>query len=57
MIDIFTEIYNLLSSLFAGAPDFVTGEICQWISVALCLFLVAIPFILVWKVIKLICGG
>lgn len=56
MSDIFNSIYSLFVQLFTGAPEFVTGEICQWLSVACCLFLVSIPFIFVVKLIRLLIG-
>lgn len=56
MSQVFTEIYNLLSSLFYDAPGFVHEEICMWLAVAATLFLVAIPFILVYRIIRLCMG-
>lgn len=56
MSQIFSEILHLFQSLFADAPGFVLEEICMWLSVAATLFLVAIPFILVYKIIRLIMG-
>lgn len=51
-------IYDLfVSSFFAGAV--VTGEmqlVATLVAVASCLFVFSIPFMVVWKVIKLIVG-
>lgn len=54
MSEIFSSIYSLFQQVFTGAPEFVTTEICQWLSVACCLFIVAVPFVLVVKVIRLL---
>lgn len=53
---IFSEILSLFQHLFMDAPAFVVEEICMWLSVAATLFLVAIPFILIYKIIRLIMG-
>ena len=56
MSQIFSQILDLFQHLFADAPGFVIEEICMWLAVAATLFLVAIPFILVYKLIRLISG-
>ena len=56
MSEIFTEILILFQKLFLDAPAFVLNEVCMWLAVAATLFVVAIPFVLIYKLIRLIMG-
>ena len=54
MTEIFTSIYSLFQQVFMGAPSYVTTEICQWLAVASCFFVISVPFIFIVKIIKLL---
>lgn len=55
MNGIYNEIYNLISNLlFAGSLDPYEDLICIIVSSCAVLFLISIPFILVFKIIKLL---
>ena len=60
MINIYSSIYDLLvnqvfgGSVAAGSPP---EFICTMISTFACTFLISIPFIATWKIIKTILGG
>lgn len=50
-----TEIYNLISTaVFNGDPSaFTYGELfCEGFAFIACAFLIAIPFIVVWRIIR-----
>lgn len=58
-MNIYQQLYDLINNLIFGGsvvantyPDLVITFVC----VFAVLFLISIPFILVWKVIKLIAG-
>lgn len=52
---IYDEIYNLISNmLFAGSIEPYEDLICIIVSTCAVLFLVSIPFILVFKIIKML---
>ena len=55
MNGIYNEIYNLISNLlFAGSLDPYEDLICILVSSFAVLFMISIPFILVFKVIKML---
>lgn len=53
------SIYNLImSAIFSGVT--ITGWIelvVTTLATACCVFAFIIPFLIVWKVIRLVCGG
>lgn len=52
---IWTEIYNIVSNaVFAGSPaDFTYGEFfCEGFSFLCCAFLVCLPVIIIWRIIR-----
>lgn len=56
---IYQTIYDLLmTSLFSGATAIEwVSLVCTILSTCATIFVFAIPFIIVWKLIKMICGG
>lgn len=59
-MSIYDNIYNLLNQYVFGGniiPSTVQDSSCSLIATALCIFVVAIPFVLVWRVIKMLAGG
>ena len=56
-LDLYNEIYNLIvTNIFGGSVQIGTYPdlISSLFSTMACMFVLAIPFILVWKVIKLV---
>lgn len=56
---IYESIYDLLNDFVFGGtiiPSSIQDSACSIVSTALCLFVVSIPFILVWRLIKLLAG-
>lgn len=56
-LDLFNEIYNLLvNNIFGGSVQVGTYQdlICSLFSASACLFVLIIPFLVVYKVIKLV---
>lgn len=54
----YTQIYDLFMSTVYGAVT-VTPDmelVATLVATTACLFCFALPFMLVWKVIKLVCG-
>lgn len=58
MTNIYTTIYQLLESILFGSVTAGTypDMICVMVSTFACLFMIAVPFIVVYKVIQLIVG-
>lgn len=57
---IYDSIYNLLNQYIFGGniiPSSVQESSCSLVATALCLFVVAIPFVMVWRLIKLLGGN
>ena len=59
MTDIYMAIYNLIANLvFGGVDNIVAGSAIEsattLISLGACCFLISIPFVCIWKIIKLI---
>lgn len=54
---IYDTIYQLIEQYIYGSV--VAGSyqelVCIMVSTAACLFIIALPFIIVWRVIKLVC--
>lgn len=56
---IYDSIYELLNQFVFGGniiPSSIQDSACSIVSTALCLFVVSIPFVLVWRVLKLMVG-
>ncbi len=52
---IYQSLYDLLSnSIFGGNPSAATYGVffCEGISIVSCAFLVALPFLIVWRIIR-----
>lgn len=59
-MSIYDSIYDLLNQYIFGGniiPSSIQDSSCSLVSTALCLFVVAIPFIMVWRLIKLLGGN
>lgn len=59
-MSVYDSIYDLLNQyIFSGniIPSSVQDSSCSLVATALCLFVVAIPFIMVWRLIKLLGGN
>lgn len=57
VMGIYQNIYALLEQYIYGGTLTADAElVCTLASTAGCLFLVSLPFLVVWKVIKLIVG-
>lgn len=59
MTDIYLAIYNLIANLvFGGVDNIVPGSAIEsattLIALGACCFLISIPFVFIWKVIKMI---
>lgn len=56
---IYQELYTLIHQYIYGGVELTADMslICTLVSTVGCLFILAIPFIIVWLVIKLILGG
>lgn len=56
---IYQELYNLIEQYIYGNPEVMTEHmdlVCTFIATAGSLFVVALPFLLVWRVIRMIAG-
>ena len=61
MTDIYTAIYNLIANLvFGGIDNIVVGSAIEsaltLISMCACCCLIALPFVALWKFMKLLIG-
>lgn len=55
LVGAYQSIYNLISNaIFAGDPTIATYGVfmCECISTIACVLLIALPFIIVWQVIR-----
>lgn len=57
-MSIYTQIYSILHEYIFGLAELTTAQdsALSLISLAFCSFIVFIPFVLVWRVIKLLLG-
>lgn len=55
---IYTALYTLVQNAFYGSSSLTGWQelVLTIIATAGCLFAFAVPFMIVWKVIKMICG-
>ena len=52
---VYQSLYELLSnSIFGGDPSAATYGVffCEGISIVACAFLVAVPFLIVWRILR-----
>lgn len=57
-MSIYQSIFDLIHTYVYGGVTLTSDMslVCTLVSTCACLFCVALPFLIVWKVIKLICG-
>lgn len=53
---IYDNLYTIMIDIFGGANNPILETTCQVVATLGTLFLVALPFLVVWKVIKIIVG-
>ena len=53
-LSIYDNLYTLLVDIFGGANNAVLDTTCQVCATLGTLFLIALPFLLVWRIIKVI---
>ena len=57
---IYNALYEMIANAIYGGLSSLTGwqELTlTFIATCACLFVLVVPFLIVWKVIKTICGG
>lgn len=60
MTNIYQTIYDLVATyIFGGSVDVGTNQelVTMLLATCACIFVFALPFVVVWKVMKLIIGG
>lgn len=57
-MSIYQSIFDLIHTYVYGGVTLTSDMslVCTLVSTCACFFCVALPFLIVWKVIKLICG-
>lgn len=52
-MNIYQDIYNIIeTTIYGGSMDEYANLVCTLLSTAGCIFLVALPFAIVYKIIK-----
>lgn len=58
-MNIYQDCFDLIHQYIFGGAELTANMdlICVALSSFACIFVFSLPFLIVWKVIKLICGG